>query len=119
MVLPARIGLRSELYASLGLEVHITELDMSLYISGNQYTEDTYYTAETFTEELEFQQAERYTEFFEMFRRQSDAITNVTFWGIADDNTWLSEFSSLRTDFPLLFDTEHQPKEAFHALMDF
>lgn len=46
-------------------------------------------------------------------------ITGVTFWGIADDNTWLSEFSSGRKDFPLLFDVNHKPKPAFDAVMDF
>ena len=39
--------------------------------------------------------------------------------GIADDNTWLSEFSSGRKDFPLLFDTNHNPKKAFWAVVDF
>jgi endo-1,4-beta-xylanase len=108
-----------ELYSSLGLEVQITELDVSLYIAGNEYDESSYYTLETFTEELQQQQAERYREFFDMFREHSHAITGVTFWGIADDNTWLSEFSSGRRDFPLLFDTNHQPKPALEAVMDF
>jgi hypothetical protein len=38
---------------------------------------------------------------------------------VADDDTWVSELSSGRTDFPLLFDTRHQPKKAFDAVMDF
>lgn len=108
-----------ELYASLGLEVQITEMDISLYVGGRMYTEDEFYTEATFTEELEVQQAERYRAFFELFRRHADVITNVTFWGVADDNTWLSEFDSGRTDFPLLFDTQHQPKRAFEAIMQF
>ncbi|MBN1696176.1 MAG: endo-1,4-beta-xylanase [Spirochaetales bacterium] len=49
-------------------------------------------------------QAARYGDFFEMFRRHGALITNVTFWGIADENTWLSEFDSGRPDYPLLFD---------------
>jgi endo-1,4-beta-xylanase len=108
-----------ELYSSLGLEVHITELDMSLYIPGIMYTPDTFYTAATFTDEVAAKQAARYREFFELFRRHSDVITNVTFWGVADDNTWLSEFSSGRKDFPLLFDDAHQPKQAFEAITRF
>lgn len=52
-------------------------------------------------------------------REHRDVITGVTFWGIADDNTWLSEFSSGRTDFPLLFDVNHELKPAFDAVMDF
>lgn len=108
-----------ELYSSLGLEVHITEMDVSLYVGGRQYDESDFYTAETFSEEVELRQAERYRGFFTMFRKHRDVIGNVTFWGIADDNTWLSEFSSGRTDFPLLFDTNHQPKKAYEAVMDF
>lgn len=108
-----------ELYASLGLEVQVTELDVSLYIPGVMYTPDTFYTQATFTDALQTQQAERYREFFELFRRHKDVITSVTLWGIADDNTWLSEFSSGRKDFPLLFDVNHRPKKAYYAVVDF
>ena len=106
-------------YSSLGLEVQITEFDVSLYIAGHGYEESDCYTLETFTEDRPEQQAERYREFFDMFREHSDAITGVTFWGAADDNTWLSEFSSGRTDLPLVFDVNHEPKPAFDAVMDF
>jgi endo-1,4-beta-xylanase len=108
-----------EKYSSLGLEVQITEMDVSLYIPGVTYTSDTFYTAATFTDALKTQQAERYRAFFELFRAHRNVITGVTLWGIADDNTWLSEFSSGRTDFPLLFDTNHQPKRAFSAVVGF
>jgi endo-1,4-beta-xylanase len=108
-----------ELYASLGLEVQVTEMDVSLYIPGITYTTDTFYTQATFTEALQIQQAERYRAFFELFRKHADSVTSVTFWGIADDNTWLSEFSSGRKDFPLLFDTAHKPKKAYDAVVDF
>lgn len=108
-----------QLYASLGLDVEITELDVSLYIGGIQYSQSNFYTVGSFTDEIEQQQAERYAAFFEMFRRNRDVITNVTFWGIADDNTWLSEFSSGRQDFPMLFDVNHQPKKAFDSVMNF
>jgi len=108
-----------KLYASLGLEVQVTELDMSLYVPGITYTSDQYYTAATFTDALKNQQAERYAQFFALFRNYRSVITGVTFWGIADDNTWLSEFSSMRKDFPLLFDTNHNPKPAYWAVIDF
>jgi len=106
-------------YASLGLEVQITEMDVSLYIPGVTYTSDMFYTTATFTDALQTQQAERYRAFFDLFRAHKDVITGVTLWGIADDNTWLSEFSSGRKDFPLLFDVNHQPKKAFWAVADF
>ncbi len=108
-----------ELYASLGLDIHITELDVSLYIGGTQYEEEDFYTEDTFTTDIERQQAERYRDLFALFRKHRDVIGNVTFWGVADDDTWLSEFDSGRTDFPLLFDVDHEPKAAFDAVMDF
>ena len=108
-----------ELYASLGLEVQVTEMDMSLYIGGQTYDESNFYTLETFTEAVQQQQADRYGVFFDLFRKHADAITSVTFWGVADDNTWLSEFSSGRQDFPLLFDVNHQPKKAYYRVRTF
>jgi endo-1,4-beta-xylanase len=108
-----------KLYSSLGVAVQVTELDMSLYIPGITYTSDQYYTTATFTDALKNQQADRYYQFFQLFRNYKNVITGVTFWGIADDNTWLSEFSSMRKDFPLLFDTNHNPKPAFWAVVDF
>lgn len=116
---PDHLAEAIEAYASLGLEIHITEMDVSLYSPNVEYTEDNYYTIETFTDDVEQIQAARYGEFFDMFRAHGDAIASVTFWGIADDNTWLSELSSGRTDFPLLFDVDHEPKAAFDAIFNF
>lgn len=107
------------MYSSLGLDVQITEMDVSLYVRGIEYTEDTRYTPENVTPELFEQQAERYRQFFEMFRKHGDLISSVTFWGIVDSNTWLSERTSGQQDFPLLFDAQQQPKPAFWALVDF
>jgi endo-1,4-beta-xylanase len=106
-------------YADLGLEVQVTEMDQSLYIGGVTYDPSQFYTVQTFTPELQQQQADRYREFFELYRKYRKVITRVTFWGVADDNTWLSEFDSGRQDFPLLFDVDHKPKKAFDAVMDF
>lgn len=108
-----------QLYASLGLEVQITELDVSVYIGGIKYNPQTYYTPLTFNAQIQAEQAQRYRSLFAMFRRNHTHISSVTLWGIADDNTWLSEFASGRKDFPLLFDINHKPKPAFFAVLDF
>jgi endo-1,4-beta-xylanase len=107
-------------YAALGLDVHVTELDISIYT--RDYTSDDqskWYTGADLNEEYQNRLAARYKEFFDMFRRNADKIKNVTFWGIADDNTWLSEFPSKRPDHPLLFDRRLKPKKAFDAVMNF
>lgn len=107
-------------YAALGLDVHITELDISIYTRDYPSSDQSHwFTGNQLSDELDAQLAARYKEFFEMFRRNSDKIQNVTFWGIADDNTWLSEFTSGRPDHPLLFDKQLKPKKAFDAIMDF
>ena len=108
-----------KLYASLGLDVQITEMDISLYIAGMSYTPGQFYTVATFSDALQATQADRYREFFQLFRRYRGVITGVTTWGIADDATWLSMLSSGRQDFPLLFDVNQQPKQAFQAVVDF
>lgn len=107
-------------YAALGLDVHITELDISIYT--RDYTSDDksrWYTAADLNEEYQTRLAARYKEVFDMLRKHADKISNVTFWGISDDNTWLSEFPSGRPDHPLLFDKHLKPKKAFDAIMDF
>lgn len=116
---PENLEAAIALYSSLGLEVHVTEMDMSVYVQGVPYAPEMFYNTSTFTTELAERQGERYRAFFDVFRRHADTIGNVTFWGVADDNSWLSEFSSGRQDFPLLFDRNHQPKPAFFAITDF
>ncbi len=107
-------------YSALGLDVHVTELDVSIYT--RDYTSDDrsrWYNGNDLNEEYQDRLAARYGELFDMFRRNAGRIQNVTFWGISDDNTWLSEFTSGRPDHPLLFDRHLQPKKAFDAVMDF
>ncbi|MBN1648628.1 MAG: endo-1,4-beta-xylanase [Spirochaetales bacterium] len=107
-------------FAALGLDVHITELDVSIYT--RDYTssdESRWFRGEELDEQYTDRLAARYREFFDMLRRNSELIQNVTFWGIADDNTWLSEFSSGRPDHPLLFDKKLKAKKAFFAVSDF
>ncbi|MGK3967499.1 endo-1,4-beta-xylanase [Sorangium sp. So ce118] len=108
-------------YAALGLEVHITELDVSMYTRdyGSSDESKWYRTEAELTDALKDKHAARYKEFFDMFRRNSALIGNVTFWGVADDNTWLSEFDSGRPDYPLLFDKQLEPKKAFYSVTDF
>lgn len=110
-----------DLFASLGLEVHITELDISIYPFYHNTDRDSL-PKETiaFTEDIDAKQAEKYGEVFKTLREKSDVVTNVTLWGVADNKTWLSYyFVRGRIDHPLLFDTDYQPKKAFHEIMNF
>lgn len=103
-----------ERYASLGVKLHVTELDVSVFAHEDRRTDLTAPTAEM----LE-RQAERYGQFFRVFKEYSDHLTSVTFWGAADDYTWLDHFPVRgRKNWPFLFDAEHQPKAAFRNVVD-
>lgn len=103
-----------ELYAGLGVRLRVTEMDVSLFAF-----EDHSHLQEAPAKLLE-QQAEYYEKCFEIYREYHEVIDTVTLWGVADDATWLDSFPEPnRKNWPLLFDTEHQPKEAFHRIMNF
>lgn len=105
-----------ETYAALGVTVEITELDISVY----EWDDRTTRYAGGLPEELERRQAARYREIFEVFREYADVVTNVTFWGAADDVSWLNNFPVRgRPNYPLLFDREHREKKAFFAITEF
>lgn len=102
-----------ERYASLGLDVQITELDVSVY-PGDQKADHAPPGEEAFEKQAEF-----YGKIFEIFRSYRDVITGVTFWGVADDRTWLDRWPvKVRKNYPLLFDVNHQPKEAFYRVVN-
>lgn len=100
-------------FAALGLQVQITELDLSVY----QWGDDS--SLPSLPPDREALQAKMYGELFKVFREEGEAhkLTGVTFWGVADNHTWLDNFPvGGRTDWPLLFNAHLQPKPAFWAV---
>jgi len=103
-----------EHYAKLGVEIHITELDI------NVLPNDDPSRRPAPTAEMMNKLADMYGQAFAIFRQFKGTITSVTTWGIADDSTWLDNFPiSGRKNWPLLFDEHHQPKEAFRRVVEF
>ncbi|MCM3629849.1 endo-1,4-beta-xylanase [Paenibacillus glycanilyticus] len=102
-----------ERYASLGLKLQVTEMDVSVFAFDDKRTDLTEPTAEMMR-----LQEERFKQFFDLFREYKDVLTSVTFWGAADDYTWLDHFPVRgRKNWPLLFDTNQQPKTVIQLLM--
>jgi endo-1,4-beta-xylanase len=63
--------------------------------------------------------ARRYAEIFNIFLKHRQSVTRVTFWGVTDRGSWLNHFPVRgRTNYPLLFDRNGQPKAAFDAVVD-
>jgi endo-1,4-beta-xylanase len=98
-------------FAELGIEQHITELDMSIYANDT----DSYTTV---PDEILDRQGKRCRAVFDAFKNQSDHIQSVTFWGMADDHTWLKTFPVTRINLPLLFDEQLQAKPAYWGVVD-
>lgn len=103
-----------EQYASLGIKIQITELDVSVF------TNDKMPEQRNFTPEQEEQQEQQYVMLFGTFRKYRDVITGVTFWNISDRSSWLDNFPVRgRKNYPLLFDEKLQPKKAYRKVIDF
>ncbi|WP_077624671.1 endo-1,4-beta-xylanase [Sediminibacillus massiliensis] len=100
-----------DLFANLGLDNKVTEMDISIY----ENDKDTY---ETVPQDLLAKQGKRYQEIFDLFKSKKGKISQVITWGIADDHTWKTNFPIKRIDLPLLFDQEHLPKPAFWGIVD-
>ena len=109
-----------EKYASLGLKLHFTEVDMSIYpwelVPRNKREGEN----ETFTVELAKQQADKYEMVFRVFRQYKTVIENVTFWNVSDRYTWLDDYPVRgRKNYPLLFDAKLNPKPAYWKVVNF
>lgn len=103
-----------EKYAKLGVKLQVTELDISLF----KFDDET--KLDKPSEKLLEMLAKAYGDLFGVFREYKDILDNVTVWGVADDYTWLDNFPVRnRKNWPLLFDEQHQPKEALLRIMDF
>jgi endo-1,4-beta-xylanase len=69
--------------------------------------------------EMQNRLAQRYADIFRVLLRHADVVDRVTFWGVADGESWLNGWPmGRRTSYPLLFDRDYQPKRAFHAVVD-
>ena len=107
-----------ELYASLGLKVIVTEMDISAYVDKDfEHPDPRREYDKAFLDE----QADRYAQVFECFKRyaKQGILKDVLLWGITDRMTWKNNFPAPgRTDAPLLFDNEGKPKPAFDKLLE-
>jgi endo-1,4-beta-xylanase len=101
------------LFWGLGLENEITELDVSIYSGSQTVIFDDY---ALIPQSIFIKQGYRYRTFFDAFRQLQGKINSVTFWGQADDHTWLT--SAGRVNAPLLFDQSLRHKFAYLGIID-
>lgn len=123
-------------YAACGVKVMITELDVDVLpltkegqIIGQSMSERQF-QLEEFKEFLDPYQkglpanvqqqlTKRYEELFSIFYERRDKIARVTLWGVEDGMNWKNDYPVPgRTNYPLLWDRQHQPKPALNAVLN-
>jgi len=105
------------------LMTQITELDMSLF-SSNETDFNGGHILLTLPDIMRERrlpmQAKKYRELFDMFKAKYEEkkLDMVLIWGLADSQSWLNNSPAKgRTDYPLLFDRDFNPKQAFLELV--
>jgi endo-1,4-beta-xylanase len=113
----------------LGVKVAITELDVDVLPSAtaSREAEVSMGVASAaglnpypngLPDSVQQQLAERYADLFKIFLQHRNEIERVTFWGVTDGTSWLNDWPVRgRTNYPLLFDRQTQPKPAFDAVI--
>jgi endo-1,4-beta-xylanase len=101
------------------LQQQVTELDMSVYLSTDN-TSNYGANGGSVPEPLLAEQGWLYKDYFDVFKSlaRGHQLQAVTFWGMADDDTWLDGFPVARLDEPLPFDTLLQAKPAYWGIVD-
>jgi endo-1,4-beta-xylanase len=108
----AEVKATIEKFASLGVKVQITEMDVSIYRGGE--------AEKPASPEILELQAKRYAELFALFEAEArlGRLDTVVLWGLSDEASWLNSFPvSGRANAPLLFDRDLMPKPAFRAIV--
>lgn len=115
--------------SQLGVPLMITELDLNVLpnpfsnIGADvrrrfELTPESNPYPEGLPEVVEKKVNERYALLFDIFHEYRDHISRVTFWGVNDGHSWLNNWPIRgRTNYPLLFDRQFQPKPVFDAVV--
>lgn len=116
-------------FSDLGVKVMITELDVDV-LPGEEDVEIEFEDGgevptalnpyqEGLPDSVQQHLSQRYTDLFELFSKYQDNIDRVTFWGLNDGQSWKNNFPIRgRTNYPLLFDRNYQPKPAFYRVIE-
>ncbi|USJ02557.1 endo-1,4-beta-xylanase [Xanthomonas prunicola] len=122
-------------YAALGIKVMITELDIDVLpltkegqVIGTGMAHKQFQLPEFkrfldpyrdgLPADVQAQLRDRYAELFALFWRKRDKLARVSVWGVSDGMSWKNDYPVPgRTNYPLLFDRNHQPKPALDAVL--
>lgn len=102
--------------ATLGLPIHVTELDVNAAGGGQRnlsadVSENASASAGGVEDAAMEKQAKQYGNLFRIFLKHRAEVKLVTLWGLTDKDSWR------RNGRPLLFNDKGEPKAAFSAVM--
>jgi endo-1,4-beta-xylanase len=107
-------------FASLGLKVQVTELDVSVYPWEKERRKLRPGEETSYTKTMQDKQSAKYRDIFSILRKEKKAISGVTFWNVSDRYSWLDTYPVQgRKNYPLLFDQNYKPKAAFWGVVEF
>lgn len=116
-------------YSQLGVKVMITELDLSVLPSPWSKTGANVSEKATYEEKMNpykhgmpsninAEWENKMSDFFKIFIKHQDKITRITLWGVTDNQSWKNDWPIKgRTDYPLLFDRNYQPKPVVEKII--
>jgi endo-1,4-beta-xylanase len=117
-------------YGDLGLDVAITELDVSVLpwpgekrggadiMDRHAFETSMNPYADGLSDAAEQAFNQRYLGLFRIFLDHRDVITRVTFWGLNDGTSWRNDWPmDGRTDYPLLIDRDNRLKDVWYDII--
>ncbi len=116
-------------FAACGVKVMITELDMNMLPSPDDFSGADISQHFDYQDKLNPYKSgldskgrklfeKRYLDFFGIYYRHRHQISRVTFWGVTDKGSWLNDFPvEGRTNYPLLFDRENKAKPVVEKII--
>ncbi len=114
---PYQVRKTIEMFASLGVRVEITELDVGAYTLAQQRAKIPLYD-KGLPQSIEDMQTWLWYEYFQIFKDYSDVIDRVTTWGVYDGISYKNSSDFVHVEYPLLFDRNFQAKPAYWAVVN-
>ncbi len=117
-------------FSALGIEVMFTELDLGVLPNpwdgdAADVNQKATYSAKmnpyptALPDSMQTKLTKGYEELFNLFLKYKKEISRITFWGVNDGQSWLNGWPIPgRTNYPLLFDRQFNPKPAFYKVIE-
>ena len=117
-------------YAALGMTVMITEMEINVlptpaWLYGAEISKTAEYKDSLnpyvagLPDSVQTMLTDRYAGLFRLLLKHRENVSRVTFWGVHDGYSWKNNWPIPgRTNYPLLFDRNYQPKPSYYAVIE-